>query len=111
MTNLKNYTEIIRSTVKENTFRDTNYRWSVKGINKNSVKLFWSYLEPDEVIIISVVDNHDTEEPDDLKITFPGGDIKTYVVVGNDRYCDAGSMDEAIVMAIRSAFVLAHHHY
>lgn len=111
MTNLKDYTTIIRNATKENTFRDHGYRWSVKAINKNSVKLFWSYLDPEETIIISVVSNADSNEPDDLKISFPNDWPKTYVVVGNDRYCDAGTMEDAILVAIRSAYTLAHHYY
>lgn len=44
MIDLKKYSKVIREAVKEENDRDKNWRWSVKSIGKNLVRIRWEYL-------------------------------------------------------------------
>lgn len=44
MIDLKNYSDIIRKAVKAENENDENWRWSVKSISKDLVKICWWYL-------------------------------------------------------------------
>lgn len=45
MIDFRNYSELIRATVADENERDANWKWSVKSIDKNKVRIRWGYLD------------------------------------------------------------------
>ena len=45
MIDLRNYADLIRKLVKEADQKDPNWKWSVKSISKNKVRIRWGYLD------------------------------------------------------------------
>ena len=110
MINMQDYTTLIRRTVRELNEQDANYRWSVKAINKGSVKLVWTYLDPEDgCFTIRPVNGSD----DALVMVppHPGSDDLRFVTIGQDRWSDAKSVTTAVKIAIKAAYNFAHHYY
>ena len=45
MIDLRNYKDYIRELVAAENEKDSNWRWSVKSIGKNLVRIRWGYLD------------------------------------------------------------------
>lgn len=45
MIDLRNYADLIRQLVKKEDEKDPNWKWSVKSIGKNKVRIRWGYLD------------------------------------------------------------------
>ena len=45
MIDLRNYKDLIRELVAKENDKDKNWRWSVKSISKNRVRIRWGYLD------------------------------------------------------------------
>ncbi|MCX4307634.1 MAG: hypothetical protein OSJ69_17725 [Acetatifactor sp.] len=45
MIDLRNYKDYIRELVAEENRKDKNWRWSVKSIGKNRIRIRWGYLD------------------------------------------------------------------
>lgn len=69
MIDLKNYSDIIRKAVKAESENDKNWKWSVKSISKDLIKIRWGYLAEmngeNDSFIIRLYPEHvnDFEEP------------------------------------------------
>lgn len=65
MIDLRNYEDMIRKLVKEADKKDPNWKWSVKYIGKEKVRIRWGYLdylEEKENCFFLTMDNDKTEE-------------------------------------------------
>lgn len=116
MLDLRNYSELIRSTVAEANERDANWKWSVKSISKNKVRIRWGYLdyleEKQNCFIITL--DCDEEAGDWIWACLPDGDrIECYMVaeepnrnIGAEQTVEGGIKD-----AIREIEYYAHSRY
>lgn len=107
MIDMRNYAEIIRSTIKECSKADKHYNWKVKAINKGEAEFQWSYLsDKDEPFSLRVDSLGDFQC---VVVSIPYCDSSTYISIGDSRWDDAKTLEEGVPMAIRSAVNRAHH--
>lgn len=108
----RNFTEVIRESVKHEKENDFNWNWYVKSIGKNSVKIKWGYLdyigEDDDFFEIKATSTGD--ENDHLVGIVPDGK-KEYVFVGEEHWNDAHTYEEAIRNIIKYFAYCAHMYY
>lgn len=45
MIDLRNYADLIRQLVADENEKDPNWKWSVKSIGKDKVRIRWGYLD------------------------------------------------------------------
>ena len=45
MIDFRNYSDLIRKCVAEENEKDKNWKWSVRSIGKNKVRICWGYLD------------------------------------------------------------------
>lgn len=95
-----------RNALAEIRKEDENYTWTLKAINKGSIKFNWSYLSKNENFILTV------KEVDDevyVEVEIPCGVSKVYLLVGEDRWSDAHSVEMGVYKAIKAAARKAMH--
>ena len=117
MIDLRNYADLIRQLVKEEDRKDPNWKWSVKSISKNKVRIRWGYLdyleEKENCFIIDL----DSSIPDMewLHARKPDGDIiECYMVVEGKPNPQVGA-EQTIPSGLRDAIweiaYIAHSRY
>lgn len=95
-----------REALAEIRKEDENYTWTLKAINKGSIKFNWSYLSKDEVFILTV---HETEGETYVEVEIPCGVSKVFLLIGEDRWSDAHSVEMGVYKAIKAAAHKAMH--
>lgn len=111
MRDLREYREIIKEAVRKEREADENWSWSVKAVNKASVKIGWGYLDyigETDLFEIEIVDSDDNEPTVIGRI--PNGS-KVYCWVGPHHWNDCRTIGEAIVSVIHRMAVSAHETY
>ena len=60
MLDLRDYKELVKAAIKETAEKDTNWKWKIKSCSKNTIRIWWSYLneylEEDETFCIKLED-------------------------------------------------------
>lgn len=107
MTDIRNYKDTIRNTVKTVNAEDTMYNWSVKSINKNEATFTWSYLGENDGCFRVLVKSED--EVDTLILCEVPHCGNVMLLVCDDFYADAKTVEEGIEMAIKAAAKRAHN--
>lgn len=109
MIDLRNFSTLIRDTIKQCSKEDEYYNWKVKAINKTEAKFQWGYLtDKDDPFILRVRD--DTEDGDPYVIVHvPYSEEYLCFLIGNSRWDDAKTLEDGIRIAIRAAVVYAQH--
>lgn len=102
---LTKYGCIVRQAMAENRKNDERYTWTIKAINKNSIKFNWSYLSKHEEFVLTVRESDD--EPYVL-IEFPHGLSKVCFLIGEASWCDAKTLEVGIYKSIIYAADKAH---
>lgn len=116
MIDLREYKDLIRKLVAEESAKDENWKWSVKSITKSKVLIRWSYLdgEPHPRDCFSITTN---EYPDDEftgnNVTYrhPTGEMISFTSFGDKSWDTASTPEEAIEQAIRGISYYAHSRY
>lgn len=103
---LTNYKAFVKEAMAENRKNDENYTWTTKAINKGSIKFSWSYLGKDEEFVLTV-DEVDGEPY--VMVKMPCGCPNVCILVGEDRWSDARSVEMGIYKAITVAANKARH--
>lgn len=78
MIDFRNYTTLIRQLVKDEDKKDQNWKWSVKSIGKNKIRIRWGYLDycGEKANCFSIEIRHDSTEYDQwIAAYLPYGDI------------------------------------
>ncbi len=120
MIDLRNYADLIRQLVAEEDEKDPNWKWSVKSIGKDKVRIRWGYLdyleEKDNCFILEM--DNDTDDSgigDWLWARLPhGNSIECYLVVEGDPDPEIGAeqnIQTSIRDAIREIAHYAHNRY
>lgn len=111
---MKDYNSTIRATVREINHEDINYRWFVKSVNTNHAMFGWSYItetleSPEDLFVIHAHEFGDGHSY--VTVSIPGATPTEYTgkTVGDDRWSDAKTIDEAIRLAIKSAATRARN--
>lgn len=103
--------KIITKAIKESDLK--GYKWTVEGN-----KLHWDYLTKEYFRIetgntIDICSGAETEDEKYVKVVYvnPLFDDETfiYVLVGNDFYCDAKTVEEAIEIAVKATIRKANN--
>lgn len=85
MIDLRNYADLIRKLVKKEDEKDQNWKWSVKSIGKNKVRIRWGYLDylgDKENCFIIEMQEDNTEDMQWMSALLPyGGIIEVFLVV------------------------------
>lgn len=100
MTDLTKYSEIVRKAMADNRKADKHNTWSIKAINKKSIKFFWSYLEKGEEFVLTV---RESDGEPYILVEMPCGVSNVCILVGDAFYCDAKTIDIGIYKAITAA--------
>lgn len=113
MFDLREHKDLIHSLVAEADQNDPNWEWTVRRINKNEARIFWSYLEycgqPEPYFVIELEDTgdgywiHALDERDSY--------IESEIVVDNDMPFLNCPPDKAIEKMIRCIVNTAHNCY
>lgn len=116
MIDLRNYAELIRTTVEDVNERDLNWKWSVKSIGQKKVRIRWGYLDylDEEQNCFVITLDCDGEDDNWLLACLPGGDhIECYMVaekpnrnIGAEQTIESGIKD-----AIDEIAYYAHTRY
>ncbi|MBQ6679521.1 MAG: hypothetical protein IJM76_05805 [Lachnospiraceae bacterium] len=110
MMDLRAYREVVKTAVARERAADKNWGWSVKAVNKGTVRIGWGYLDYigcDDTLDLTVFNE------DDLTVvtaTAPNGH-REHVFVGDTRWDDAKTIDEAIGIAVHAAATYMHSVY
>lgn len=104
MSNLREYREIIRQTVREVNAEDSAYTWRVASISATEARFSWSYLSENELFTLTV-----EESGEFVLVTIPCTEERIGMVIGPSRWDDAATIEEGIARAIRAAAAHAHH--
>lgn len=116
MLDFRNYSELIRAAIAGVNERDRNWKWSVKSIGKNKVRIRWGYLdylEEEQNCFIVTLDCCE-EAGNWIWACLPDGDhIECYMVaeqpnpkIGAEQTVESGIRD-----AIREIEYYAHTRY
>lgn len=100
MTDLTKYSAIVRKAMADNRKADNNYSWSIKAINKGSIKFAWSYLGKDEEFVLTV---RESDGEPYILVEMPCGVSNVCILVGDAFYCDAKNLTGGIYKAITAA--------
>ena len=116
MIDLRDYKDLIRSTVKKIDEKDENWKWAVKSIGKAKVLIRWGYLdyleEKQNCFIITL--DCDDELGNWLWANLPDGDhIECYMVAEhpNPKIGAEQTVKSGIVDAIEEIAYYAHSRY
>lgn len=109
MADMREYKETIKAAVAEERKNDENWSWSIKGITKQQAQIAWSYLGPkDGFFTVEAYDEGDGVYA--VVGTAPNG-MKVYKTVGDTRWDDAKTVEQAIEKAIKGLAEIAHSRY
>lgn len=103
---LTKYAEFVRAAMTDNRKADEHYTWSIKAINKGSIKFNWSYLSKAEEFILTV---RESDGEPYVLVELPCGCSNVCILVGEDRWCDAKTIEMGIYKAITVAANKARH--
>ena len=95
---LTKFAAFVRSAMEEARKMDKNYTWTIRAINKNSIKFNWSYLGKDEYFTLTVNDRIDDEIY--VKVKMPCGVSSIVLLIGEEFYHDAKSIEMGIYHGI-----------
>lgn len=114
----RNYADLIRKLVKEADKKDPNWKWSVKSIGKNKVRIRWGYLdylEAKENCFSIKMDPDNTEDDQWMLAHLPDGSIiEVFLVVEGKPNPNLGaeqSIQAGIEDAIWEITHYAHSRY
>jgi len=118
MIDLRNYADLIRKLVKEADQKDPNWKWAVKSIGKNKVRIRWGYLdylgEKENCFIIEMQEDN-TEDMQWMSALLPhGGIIEVFLVVEGKPNPNVGaeqSIQAGIEDAVWEITHYAHNRY
>lgn len=103
MANLRDYSNLIRTQVREFDQKDTNWGWSFKGISKDRLKVRWTYLdyceEKNNCFFVTLSTDEDGDSY--LVARLPDEEFITGWVVGEGE--NKKSWQDPIDKAIKSA--------
>lgn len=106
MIDLRNYADLIRQLVKEEDKKDPNWKWSVKSISKNKVRIRWGYLDylGDTENCFSIeMQPYNTESDQWMHALLPHGDIiEVFLVVEGSPNPNVGA-EQNIQTGIKNA--------
>lgn len=105
MTDLTMYVNIVRKAIAEARKEDTCYSWSIKAINKNSIKFNWSYLSKDECFTLTV---RESDGEPYIVVENPCWSSNVCLLIGDAFWCDAKNLTGGIYKAIKAAVATAH---
>lgn len=110
MADMREYKGTIRRAVKAEKDYDKNWNWTVKAVNKGKATIGWGYLD-----YIGETDNFIVEIVEDETCpavvgTMPNG-VKKYAFIGDSRWDDAKTFEEAVAVIIHSMATSAHYTY
>ena len=105
MIDLRNYKDLIRELVAKENDKDKNWRWSVKSISKNRVRIRWGYLdyleEKENCFLIEL--DSSIESMEWLHARRPDGEIiECYLVVEGKPNPQVGA-EQTIQSGLRDA--------
>lgn len=103
---LTQYSEIARKAMAYNRKQDENYTWTLKAINKNSIKFRWSYLEGKDEEFVLTVRESDGEPYILVEIPYCSN---ICILVGDEFYCDVKTLEAGIYKAIKATAHKAMH--
>lgn len=98
--------EFAREALAEIRKEDENYTWTLKAINKGSIKFNWSYLSKNETFILTV---NETDDETYVEVEIPCGVSKVFLLIGEDRWSDAKNVETGVYKAIKAAARKAMH--
>lgn len=96
----KQYTIFAKRAMEENRAEDQNFTWTIKAINKGSIKFNWSYIGQNEDFVLTVKEAGDEAY---VIVEIPGCTADVFILVGDDRWSDAKSVEMGIYKAIKLA--------
>lgn len=94
---LTKFAAFVRSAMEEARKMDKNYTWTIRAINKNSIKFNWSYLGKDEYFTLTV---RESDGEPYVLVEMPCGVSNVCILVGEDFWCDAKSVEMGIYYGI-----------
>lgn len=110
MIDLREYKDIAKAAVAKERELDENWSWSLKAVNKNEIRIGWGYLDY-------------IGEKDPFKVTMfqedgyvflvgtSPNESKVYAGIGQTRWDDYHTIEEAIAGVIHSMALSAHNTY
>lgn len=106
MIDLRNYADLIRQLVKKEDEKDPNWKWSVKSIRKNKVRIRWGYLdylgEKENCFSIEMQPDN-TEDDQWMSVLLPDGSIiEVFLVVEGESNPKVGA-EQSIQAGIEDA--------
>lgn len=96
----KTYAMFAKRAMEENRAEDPNFTWTIKAINKSSIKFNWSYIGKTEDFVLTVTEAGDEAY---VVVKIPGCTADVFILVGDDRWSDAKSVEMGIYKAIKLA--------
>lgn len=96
---LTQYSEIARKAMADNRKADKHNSWSIKAINKGSIKFNWSYLEKDECFTLTV---RESDGEPYILVEIPHCS-NICILVGDAFYCDVKTVEMGIYKGITAA--------
>lgn len=108
MSNLREYREIIRQTVREVNAEDSAYTWRVASISATEARIRWSYLSENELFVLTMGGIPGGEF---VIVNIPCTGERVFASVGPTPYDDAATVEEGIARVIRAAAAHAHHFF
>jgi len=111
MIDLRDYKGVIREAIRFERNHDENWAWRIRAINKSSAKFGWGYTdflgEKKDFVLTA-------EEDENIGIIVrcvePHGH-SVILFVGEDRWADYHTLEEAIAGAIHSIVLYCHNRY
>lgn len=116
MIDLRDYSDLIQTAVQKENERDQNWKWSVKSIGQNKVRIRWGYLDylEEKLNCFLVTLDCDEEAGNWIWACLPDGDhIECYMVAEepNPRIGAEQSIESGIRDAIEEIAHYAHSRY
>lgn len=94
---LTKYANFAKSAMEHNRNNDEHYTWTLKAINKGSIKFNWSYLGKDEEFVLTV---KESDGDPYVTVSMPCGVYNITLLVGEEFYHDVKSVEMGIYKAI-----------
>ena len=111
MKDLRKYKEIIRAAARKERESDENWNWSVKAVNKASVKIGWGYLVYIGETDLFEIEIDDSDENEPMVIGHIPNGSNVYRWVGPNHWNDCSTIEEAIASTIHGMALSAHETY
>ncbi len=116
MIDFRNYSDLIRKCVAEENEKDKNWKWSVRSIGKNKVRIRWGYLDylEEKNNCFSITANGYSDDDfvsNDIVYRHPSGGMISFTSFGKMPGNTAETIEEAIEQAIRGIARYAHSRY